>query len=248
MTDTSLLVTVLIALFGGLFPAILWVIFWLREDNFHPEPKRRIIFCFLYGAIAVPFAFISELGIAKIFLNTVPIQDALSNAFILGVVVVTIWALLEEVLKYSAAHFGGIRWKSNDEPIDVVIYLILAALGFAALENILFLIEPLIQGDVHTAVITSNMRFVGASLLHVATSGVIGLFIAFSYFKEQTIKKRYFLGGLITAVILHTIFNLFIINNENNILPTFFAVWFVIIVIIIILERIKKIHLNKINT
>ncbi|OYV27065.1 MAG: hypothetical protein B7W98_02600, partial [Parcubacteria group bacterium 20-58-5] len=50
------------------------------------------------------------------------------------------WATIEEVLKYLAAAVF-ILWRSAvDEAPDYVIYMITVALGFAAAENMLFLI------------------------------------------------------------------------------------------------------------
>lgn len=250
--DTDLFIySLLLASSAGLFPALLWLQLWIREDKTNPEPKKRIIYAFLLGMVAVPFAYISQKGIAALFLQGLSIDFAVNNVFVLGVLVIALWSFIEELLKYFASYYGGIKWKSNDEPIDVVIYLVVASLGFAALENILYLIEPLfIHGDINMAFLTSNFRFVGASLVHVASSGIIGIFVAFSYFKEQKIKKRYLTAGFILAVSLHATFNLFIMKGENNsnTLPAFFGIWIIIIIVIIILERIKNIHLNKINS
>lgn len=248
MSTSSLIYTLLLASAAGLFPALLWLQFWIREDKTNPEPKKRIMASFLLGMVSVPFAFISQLGINKIFLNGLPLEFAVEKVFILGALVIVLWAFVEELLKYFAAYYGGIKWKSNDEPMDVIIYLIIGALGFAALENVLFIIGPLIDGNTSSALITGNLRFVGSSLVHVASSGIIGICAAFSYFKDKRIKKRYLSLGFILSVSLHATFNLFIIKSNNNILPAFFAVWIIIIIVIIILERIKKIHLNKINS
>lgn len=246
MVEISLTHAIVIASAGGIFPALLWLRFWLKEDKSHPEPRKRIFYAFLLGMIAVPFAFISELGVNVIFLQGLDISSAVKFVFPLGLTVVLLWSFIEELLKYFAAYYGGIKWKENDEPIDVVIYLIIASLGFAALENILFITQPLIEGNIHGAFITGNLRFVGASLLHVATSGIIGIATAFSYFRTKTIRKRYLALGFTGAIVLHAAFNLFIIKSENNVLPAFFVVWGIIIAVIITLEQIKKIHLNKI--
>ena len=48
-------------------------------------------------------------------------------------------ALIEEYVKYFMVKVGGFRNRELDEPCDIMIYMIIAALGFAALENILVL-------------------------------------------------------------------------------------------------------------
>jgi len=41
------------ALFGGILPALVWLVFWLREDKKNPEPKKLILRTFLFGMGAV---------------------------------------------------------------------------------------------------------------------------------------------------------------------------------------------------
>lgn len=244
---TSLTETIIFATIGGIFPAILWLWFWLKEDNAHPEPSKLILKTFLYGILAVPVALVIQLIINKIVLSGISVETVLQSNVLLGILAIVLWSGAEEIVKYVAAYNGGLKRRANDEPVDVLIYLITAALGFAALENALFLIAPLLTGDTDTAFITGNMRFVGATLLHIATSAVIGIFVAFSYFYKQKIKKRYLWSGFILSIGLHSLFNLFIISYQDSIFLIFSFVWILIIGIILLFERIKAIHLNKIK-
>lgn len=238
--------TILFALIGGILPAVIWLWFWLKEDKAHPEPRKLILRAFLYGMLAVPVALALQLIINEVVLKGVDIEEFLVTAPKLAIYVIVIWATVEEFLKYQAARNAGLKKRANNEPMDVMVYLITAALGFAALENALFLISPLLDGDTVTTLITTNMRFVGATLLHVATSAVIGVFAAFTYFRLKFIKRAFLLFGFIFSVILHSVFNLLIIYFPDKIILTFSGVWVTIVVILILFEKIKKIHLNKI--
>ena len=124
-----------------------------------------------------------------------------------------------------------------------MIYLITAALGFAAVENSLFLIAALRQGGLGTEfLLTGNFRFIGATLLHVASSALLGIFLAWAFCKLKKYKPFYFLAGLLTATLLHTMFNYLIITSKNdNLLPVFLLLWAVTLVVIFIFEPIKKI-------
>lgn len=238
---------VILAFVGGIVPAILWLWFWLKEDDAHPEPSHLILLAFVYGMIAVPIALAFQVITNKFLLNNIPIGDALIMMPITAIITVTLWASIEEIVKYLAARNSGLKSKANDEPVDVLIYLITAALGFSALENAMFLIAPLLEGDIPAALITGNMRFIGATLLHVSTAAIIGIFAASSYFFKQELKKIYLFFGFILSITLHTLFNLFIISYEDNIFMTFSIIWLVVIIIIFLFEKIKEIHLNKIN-
>jgi RsiW-degrading membrane proteinase PrsW (M82 family) len=234
--------TIILSVLGGVVPALAWLAYWLREDKKHPEPNSLLIFSFILGMITVPIALIGQWLISTKFLNGFSIEYTFSNWYLKGILVLIAWALIEELLKYSAAYIGGLSKKANNEPIDPMIYLITAALGFSALENTLFIFTPLLSGDIGLAFITGNLRFIGATLLHISSSAIIGIFLAFSYYKKTLQKNTYLLFGFILSIALHTIFNSFIIRAKSFTLVGFSVVWIVVVAIILIFERIKKIR------
>lgn len=240
--------TILFAFFGGVLPALIWLFFWLREDDEHPAPNRFIIRAFVYGMLAVPVALAAQLAVNKGLLGNFGIDEAVNVMPIIGITSVIILATIEEVVKYIAAYHGGLKNRHlHTRPMDDAIYMITAALGFAALENVLFLIGPLLDGNTELAIITGNFRFVGATLLHVAASSMIGMFGAFSHFKLKEVKKRYLGSGFILAIALHAAFNLFIIKNDDKVFLAFVIVWLLILGIIFLFERIKSMHLEQIE-
>ncbi len=213
--------------FFGILPALIWLWFWLKEDM-HPEPNKFIIFTFLMGMLSVVI--------------TLPVQTFIKYIFQNDILLFVLWAGSEEILKFLAAFVGGIHSKVDDEPIDPVIYMIVSALGFVALENTLFLIDPLLNGKLMEVLITGNMRFIGATLLHVISSGTVGVFLALSFYKDKLWKRIYGILGIIIAIILHTGFNLFIVNLvDTNFFLIFGFVWVGIIILLMMLEKIKKI-------
>jgi RsiW-degrading membrane proteinase PrsW (M82 family) len=159
-----------------------------------------------------------------------------------GTVALTLWAFIEEIGKYWVCWYVALRTHKDHAPIDVVIYMLTVALGFAALENTLFLISPLSEGDTLATIITGNMRFIGASLLHTLASATVGTFIAFAYYKQPHLKKEYTLIGLGVAGVLHTLFNFFILNGSGaRTFMVFASVWLLIAMLIVILEKVKTI-------
>jgi len=221
---------ILWALFGGLLPALLWLAFWLREDKKRPEPKGKIILTFVLGM----FATIAVLPLEGY------IKDVVTNSTLLLIV---LWSLSEELFKYIAAFFAGLHTRANNEPIDAIIYMITAALGFAAMENTLFLLTPLGDGAIVDAVITGHMRFIGATVLHILASGTVGVFMAMSFYRRKMIKKEFVLGGLILAIALHSVFNLLIIKNTSeNIFGIFLVVWLAVAILLVFFEKAKKLR------
>lgn len=220
--------TILFSILGGLLPALLWLWFWLQEDSLHPEPKSRIMMVFLAGIVTIPIVLPLEKFIFTTFLSSI------------SLITVIFWASTEEIFKYLAAYFTALKNKVVDEPIDSVIYMITAALGFSALENTLFLFNIIDVGLLSQSVITGNSRFLGATLLHIASSATIGVMMGLSYYKKPWVKNVFLVLGLCTAIILHVIFNLLIIKLGKDLFFVFAGVWILIIILIVLIEKVKK--------
>jgi protease PrsW len=238
--------TIFFAFFAGVLPAVIWLIFWLREDADHPEPRKYVLMTFGYGALAVPFALLFQVVFNAIF-GVAGTEGVAAMPFLSAFVVVCAWAFFEEYVKYRAAWNGGLKKTITDEAVDVPIYMISAALGFAALENMLFLIVPFLNNDIAGAIMTTKLRFIGATLVHVASSALIGIFSGYSLFFAKKIHKLYIVGGFVLSVVLHAMFNLFIIKNSQNSFAGFLLIWIFVVLIIVLFERIKRIKVNTID-
>lgn len=226
---------IIAAIAGGVLPALAWLWFWVREDSAHPEPRRLVALAFMSGVITVAIV--------------IPIENYIGTFIKDQTVLFSIWSAIEEMTKYLAALLMVLWRHEDDEPIDVVIYLIAVALGFAAAENTLFLLSPLSGSTVTQTIITGNLRFVGATLLHVLSSAVVGVVVALSFYSSRVDKAAHAVVGVILASLLHASFNFFILNEpEESILRTFGFVWIGIIVLLAVLEYVKRIHPQRTGT
>jgi len=226
------------SLLGGILPALFWLWFWLHEDHVHPEPKRIIFSAFFLGMVSVPLAILLE----KIYIGMQYPGTADVNAIAaLTIFDLLVWAMIEEFLKYGMAFLAAFQGDYFDEPIDAVMYMISVALGFAALENALFIWSALDSGAISEGLLTGQLRFIGASLLHVASSALIGFGIGFGLCKHHFKKAWYLSLGLASSFALHTVFNyLIIISDKDHLLEVFALLWIVMILIIFLFERIKR--------
>ncbi|MDP3934791.1 MAG: PrsW family glutamic-type intramembrane protease [Candidatus Giovannonibacteria bacterium] len=220
-------------------PSLFWLWFWLKEDD-HPEPRREIFLVFLAGMLGVVVAVILE---NSFFLANLFFQKFFGySAFWLSILNIFGFAFLEEITKTAAAFFTAIRSKYFDEPVDAMIYMVAAALGFAALENILFLGESLKIG-VTQSIMVSAFRFINALLIHISATAIIGSAFAFSFFHKERRLRELFIG-LFFATLLHGFYNFFIIKNigsgaENQIWITFFVISGAAVALVLF-ERAKR--------
>lgn len=195
-------------IFFGVIPSLVWLLFYLRKDS-HPEPHSQILKVFFYGVlIAVP-ALLMEMGALQLLHSLSLSKTASSILYIfLGV------ALLEEFLKYLVVNQKIFRNKELDEPVDIMIYMIVSALGFAAAENILFLFSLGPNFLLGETILVTIFRFVGATFLHALVSALFGYFLALSFCTPKK-QIRYFTFGLIVSTILHGCYNFFIIKTDG---------------------------------
>lgn len=224
----------------GFLPPLLWLWFWLKEDA-HPEPKFEIALVFSMGMSAVMVAFIFEAALAEVnkyfrlfFLYSIPAFNLIN---VIG------FAVIEELAKLSAALMTALRSRYFDEPVDAMIYVITAALGFAALENILF-VSQVATTNISETIMVSAFRFANAVLIHGTTGAIIGASFAFSFCHRNRRRAELFLA-LILAITLHAVYNFYILrgleNPQNQVLATITVAGGAVIALILF-ERAKRLH------
>ena len=216
-----------LALLAGVVPSFVWLWFWIREDSIDPEPRGLLAIIFILGALSVFLV----IPLQKIIQSTVS-----SNSWqIIG------WASIEEIVKYLAVVILLFRTNTINKPVDWAIFLITAALGFAAFENTLFLIKPFSLGQTTVGLMTSQLRFLGSTLLHAVSSGIIGISLGLSFYLGRFAKKIYFLIGLCFAIALHSAFNFFIMDNSgSNVLKVFAFLWVATVINLLLFEKLRR--------
>ena len=222
--------TIFYALVAGLTPAIFWIYFWMQEDNDDlPEPKSLIAATFVFGGLAA--------------LISLAIQAFLINTHILvnktEITIIT-FAFIEESLKFLAVYKIALATKFNNERMDPVLYMIIGALGFAAVENIFYLIDYIHDLKYIQSLIDGGYRFVGSTIVHIISSGFVGLGCAILYFKKRNIKIISLLLASLVAIVMHSLFNFFVNSGSkfyNNI--AFYSSWAVVVILLLIFEFLR---------
>lgn len=189
----------------GLLPSFAWLVFYLEEDP-HPEPKKLIFETFLAGAVSTFIVLAVQMPLNDLAISNGIAQYTILSFFLLSSV--------EEIFKFGVARLiVGEHPKDFDEPVDAMIYIIVAALGFAAVENVAAAFNA--NGVLTFETIT--LRFIGATLLHTTSSGLMGYYWALSIIKS---KKWLLFKGLVLATALHVVFNYLILMYEPVVIPT----------------------------
>ena len=201
----------------GMIPGFAWLVFYLHEDIDHPEPKKLILYTFIAGALSTTLVLLFQYTTHG-WLRT---QGIATYSF------VSFFALaaIEEFFKFFAVYLVVSRRREFDEPIDAMVYMIVAALGFATVENIGSIFQASAVGFPGPGPLeTVTLRFVGATLLHTLASGVVGFYWGKALAKHGSYRGL-IVKGLVLATLLHTIFNYLIIKTEPLVLPLIFLLF-----------------------
>lgn len=188
----------------GIVPSLVWLSIYLNEDD-HPEPKYFILKVFFLGAVIAPVAAGVEYLFAS-YLKDVSLPPLITNVAALFIVI----GLVEEYAKYFVVKVGIEENKAFDEPTDAMIYLIVAALGFAAVENVLALFNFANVASEAFEIIL--LRFLSATLLHVLASAIVGYYLARKHF---FLRKNQIAFGILVAAFLHGLYNVLTVSSQG---------------------------------
>ncbi len=219
---------IIYSLLSGLLPPMIWLILWTREDK-HPEPRVLLLGCFMAGMCSVFLAVVGEHAVASY------IADEKTRYIV--------WAIIEEITKFIGIALIGLISIHNDEPIDAIIYSITVALGFAAVENALFVMGQTNLAGISSGINAGSLRFIGPTLVHTVSSAIIGVSYGFVFYKGIFLKTISVTIGIILASALHATFNLSLLNaSKEEILKSFAMIWVATVILIILFEEIKSVR------
>jgi RsiW-degrading membrane proteinase PrsW (M82 family) len=184
-------------------PGLFWFWWYVRQDRAHPEPRRYLWRVFLLGALVTVPALFLEFTISLFFPYT---ASGLNPATIAGALLIV--APVEELAKFVVVWAGVYRSRIFNERLDGVIYAVVAALGFATVENVLVVIS--------SGASILPLRLVTATLLHALASGIAGYFMGLAKFSGDARKARRLIAqGLAIAIVLHGLYDFIAISDSD---------------------------------
>jgi len=150
----------------ALIPALLWLVYFYLRDIHEPEPTHYVVGVFLLGAlVAAPFATFVTDAVFKVPTWGVLPRWGLTEA----VAAFLIIAPVQEVSKYLVVRYTVYLSTEFDEPMDGIVYMTAAGLGFATALNI----QQMTRAP-QVALTTAAINAVTVTLAHASLSGVVG--------------------------------------------------------------------------
>ncbi|HLS90036.1 MAG TPA: PrsW family glutamic-type intramembrane protease [Limnochordia bacterium] len=191
-------------------PGLLWVWFFYRQDRYDKEPVYLVIITFVAGMLAVFPALMIELP----FKAHLTQPTHLLVRFLVALLVV---GLGEESLKLLAVVVTAFRHRAFNEPVDGIIYAVSASLGFAALENLLYVLTFGFE--------VAPVRAVIATLAHASFGGVAGLYLGLAH-RSPRVGWKLALTGLGIAALLHGVYDFLLIARWTHPIVAILLVYF----------------------
>ncbi len=222
----------LFLLVSAILPVAIILLYIYTQDKYEKEPLAFLCYNFLLGAVVsvVLTLVISILIFDNIFLlqDKHNIFEQFTKAFI-------VVAFTEEFSKYIIVRYYAQPKKDFNEPFDGIVYAVMVSMGFAATENILYVVSG---GGYQVALI----RAFTAVPAHATFAILMGYFMGKAKFSNNRLVLN--LTGLLLAVAFHGLYDFFLFIDF---IPGLSVGAFASLVIAILLSR-KAIQLHQKNS
>ncbi len=173
----------------ALAPGFFLMLYFYTRDKYEPEPRSLIIKIFILGIlISIPAAILELIIVSE--------DESLFRLildYFIGI------ALVEELFKFSVFYLGAYRKSEFDEPMDGIVYSVAAALGFATIENVLYVA----MGGIVVALLRAVLSVPGHALFGASMGYYSGL-AKFNQNKENRLLAK----GILLATIYHGLYDL----------------------------------------
>ena len=185
---------ILLLLVIALAPCLFLLWYFYHRDRYEPEPKKKILKIFIIGALMVlPAAVIEYVLIAGLQY----IASGIVSIFIMSFIII---APVEELVKYITVRRWIYRSIEFNEVMDGIVYTVAASLGFATVENILYVL----QHGIAVGIARAFLAVPG----HAFFGAIMGYYIGEAKFATiKQIKTRFFIRGLFLAIMIHGLYD-----------------------------------------
>lgn len=186
----------------ALAPVAALGIYFYHRDKYEKEPLSLLLKAFFWGVLITILAGAVESFFGALFISSLPpFLRILAKSFFLG-------GFVEELCKYTVFMWLIYDNKEFNEPYDGILYAVMIALGFAALENVMYIGVAASKSGEAGMYSLGIARGVLSVPGHVSWGAVMGYYLSLARFSATIEEKnRYLFKGLFLAVLLHGLYD-----------------------------------------
>jgi len=208
-------------LLASLAPVFIILLYIYFRDKYEKEPLRMLVKALLGGVLIILPVIFVERWLSSISPFSEKVGAAAWHAFVVA-------GSTEEVFKYLALYL--LIWKSPsfNEKFDGIVYAVFVSLGFAAVENVMYVMDGGLQ--------TAAIRAVTAVPAHAIFGVTMGYYLGIAHMYEE-LRKHYLLRAIAIPILLHGIYD-FILMVEIG----WLLILFIPYVVLLYVMGIKKMN------
>ena len=192
-------------LIASILPVIILMIYFYSHDKYEKEPLKSLSKAFFAGLLSVFLAII--LAVSMSF----PLPESASGVYI--AFVSSFWeaAVPEEISKFALLFLFIWRDKNFNEYYDGILYAVFVSLGFACLENIMYVMDNGMSIAISRALL--------AVPLHALCGVIMGYYFSLAKFTRH--KKSNLFKAIFFAILAHGIYDfiLFFLEPYVDVVP-----------------------------
>lgn len=201
----------------SIIPGFLIILYIYWRDRHDREPVFYLTICFCFGMLSTyPAIKMEEFG-----MRDLGIHNLMNDPFMTFTFAFIVVAFSEEFVKFVFLRYYIFNQECFDEPMDGIVYSIMISMGFATLENVLYVVVR--PESAHIAFQIGLIRMVTAIPGHAIFAILMGYFIGLAKFCPER-GNFYLLIGLFSAIILHGTYDFLIFMRLKE-----FLIWFTLI-------------------
>ena len=216
----------------AVLPGILIMLWVYKKDKIEKEPKGLLLKLFVLGAISVIPAALLEIGAGWILESSV--TDGLDEILIIAIENFAGVALIEEACKYFFLKKGSWKHPAFDYRFDGIVYAVVVSMGFAVVENIMYVVE----NGFGNAIVRALISVPGHASFAICMGAYYGAAKVAESWGDPVQSEKLRAKALWMPVFMHGFFDFCLSVDSWIALIVFFV--YIIAVDIVIIKKIKK--------
>lgn len=220
----------------AIIPVIVLMIYVYKKDKYEKEPIGMLVRAFMLGILSIPIALAIDSFFASVMLGETVFFQAFFQA-----------GIPEEFAKWGLFMLFIWKNKNFDEFFDGIVYACFIGLGFACVENILYVFDNESYSlAIHTGVMRALLSVPGHFLFAV----IMGYYLGLAKFKKND-RSKFLIFSILFPIIAHGLFDYLLMLSsafsENNIEWLGVLLYFLFIYLDVKLWKICLRHIEKLQ-
>ena len=229
MFSSSTLPTTALLVFLSIAPGLLIAWFVYTRDRYDKEPRHLLVWSFVLGMFGVIPPVIVEMLLTMVgFEKTQSVVHLFAHAFF-------VVAFVEEATKFTILRVYAYTKPDFNEPFDGITYSVMVAMGFATVENMMYVLS---YNTIGSSFETALWRMFTAVPAHAANGILMGYYTGLAKFSR--FEGSLLFTAFMTALVAHGLYDFFIFLNRPGLIVL--GAFAVLVIVITLSLRAMKLH------